>query len=281
MSLSNFKQVLDQLAYVQEIMLQGLGEPLLNPAFEDIVHEAKKRNIRVGTTTNGTLLTPQLAQGFIDAGLDLMSISIDGTTAETYERIRRGADFECVIENVRRMNELKQARHASLPKLNIGYILTNHNYHQIPDLVRLASNLGVEEINVWQLQGGDTYGDIGALELEATPAVKESFTAAKALAEDKYITLTLPPLKRVYNVEGCLWPWRGIYVTWDGFVTPCCIMCYPEILNFGNVFEQDVEHIWHSSAYQRFRRQLLNETPPRICQGCPYEIAWMAELQQR
>jgi radical SAM protein with 4Fe4S-binding SPASM domain len=283
MSLENFEYILDQLEDVQEVMLQGLGEPLLNPDFVEIVQAAKARGLRTDTSTNGTLLTTEIGAGLIEAGLDLMSVSIDGTSAETYEHIRRGAKFDPVIKNVQNMAELKRERSVNHPKLNIGYILTNHNYHQLPDLVNLATDIGVEEINVWPLQGGETYADIGGLSLEGQDmtAVKQSLTEAQQLASNNGIDLTLPALERVYNAPLCEWPWRGTYITWDGYVTPCCIMCYPKIYDLGNLFEQNMQDIWNGTDYRQLRAQLRSDNPPSFCKGCPYDVSWQAELNQR
>ncbi|MGD9101507.1 MAG: radical SAM protein [Anaerolineae bacterium] len=283
MSLQNFEHILDQFESVQEVMLQGLGEPLLNPDFVEIVRTAKAQGLRVDTSTNGTLLTPEIGAALIDAGLDLMSFSIDGTTPETYEPIRRGARFESVIENVRRMAALKRERGVDHPKLNIGYILTNHNYHQLPDLVQLADEIGIEEINVWYLQGGETYGDIGNLSLEGQNRieVERIYAETRKLAGDKGIKLTLPPLERFYNAPICDWSWWGTYVTWDGYVTPCCIMCYPEIFNFGNLLQQDMRALWNGPAYCKFRAELRSDAPPSFCRGCPYDVSWQAKLKQK
>lgn len=283
MSLENFEYIIEQFKGVQEVTLQGLGEPLLNPDFIEIVRAAKARGMRVVTSTNGTLLTPQVGEALIDAGLDLMSISIDGTTPETYELIRRGATFERVIENVQRMTELKRARGVDHPQLNIGSILTNHNYHQVPDLVALAAEIGVEHINIWTLHGGETYADIGSLSLDNTDtaAVEHALIEAQQIAVKRGVELTLPPLGRVYLASICEWPWRGTYVTWDGYVTPCCIMCYPELYNFGNLFDQDMQEIWNDTAYREFRAALRSDTPPFFCRECPYDVSWQAKLDQK
>jgi radical SAM protein with 4Fe4S-binding SPASM domain len=283
MSLEDFVYILRQFSGVQEVMLQGLGEPLLNHDFVEIVQAASDWGAQVDTSTNGTLLTPEIGVGLIDAGLDLMSFSIDGTTPETYELIRRGARFEPVIENVHRMAELKQKRGVNHPHLNVGYILTNHNFYQIPDLVLWAAEVGITKINVWRLQGGETYTDIGELSIEALDeaAVEPAFTEAQRLAAEKGVKLALPSLKRVYNAPICEWPWRGTYVTWDGYVTPCCIMCYPEIYNLGNLFEEDLRDIWNGPAYQQLRAQLRSDDPPFFCRGCPYDVSWMAGLKHK
>jgi len=283
MSLAEFKHILDQLEDVQEVMLQGLGEPLLNSDFTQMVEAAKARGLRVDTSTNATLLTRETAEALIQAGLDVMSVSIDGTTAKTYESIRRGASFDSVIGNVRRMAELKQEQRVNHPKLNIGYILTNDNYRELPDLVSLAQRIGVEKINVWHLQGGDTYGDIGNLSLEGQDidAVEHVLNEASRLAAHEAIDLTLPPLERVYNAPNCKWPWWGTYITWEGYVTPCCIQCYPEIHNLGNIHDESMQKIWNGTPYRRLRSQLRSGDYSFFCQGCPYDVSWQARLRQK
>ena len=283
MSPGNFELILDQLEGAQELMLQGLGEPLLNPDFAELVRRAKARGLKVDTSTNATLLTPEIGAELIGAGLDLMSISIDGTTPETYESIRRGAKYSSVVENVARMAELKKKKGVDHPKINIGYILTNRNYGQVPQLVGLASEIGVTEINIWHLQGGETYEDIGSLSLggEDRDLVDRVLREALKLARSNSIRLTLPPMERVYNAPTCKWPWWGTYITWDGYVTPCCIQCYPEIHNLGNVYEEGMEEIWNGEAYRQLRAQIRSDDPPFFCQGCPYDVSWLSELSHK
>ena len=53
--------------------------------------------------------------------------------------------------------------------------------------------------------------------------------------------------------RGCKWPWKGSYITADGFVTPCCENgSDPDKINFGNVFQQSYREIWNSDAYRTF-----------------------------
>ena len=67
------------ISYPLTIFFGGLGEPLFHPAIVDMV--AQKQRIarcRVELITNGTLLSPQLSKDLIDAGLDMLWVSLDG-----------------------------------------------------------------------------------------------------------------------------------------------------------------------------------------------------------
>ena len=71
--------------------------------------------------------------------------------------------------------------------------------------------------------------------------------------------------------RGCKWPWKGSYVTADGYVTPCCENgSNPDKINFGNLFQQSYQEIWNSEAYRTFRKQLKSKDGrPSICVDCP------------
>src|SRR5436309_8757450 len=83
-----FARLLDEFPDLEELRLQGLGEPMMHPRFFEMVALAAGRGIKVGTNTNLTLLTARRAELCVTSGLAELHASIDGATAETYERIR-------------------------------------------------------------------------------------------------------------------------------------------------------------------------------------------------
>jgi MoaA/NifB/PqqE/SkfB family radical SAM enzyme len=88
---------------VKVIRLYKDGEPLLNPHFADMVRYAKQSGCceRVDTTTNASLLTPELSRSIIDAGLDRINISVEGMNAEQYADFSRyQIDFETFVGNI-------------------------------------------------------------------------------------------------------------------------------------------------------------------------------------
>src|SRR5437660_8264191 len=97
MEYETFVNIIDQFSDLQELHLQGLGEPMMHPRFFDMVVYAARRDIRVSTNTNMTLLNEARAQRCVTSGLAEIHVSIDGATAETYERIRVRARLERVL----------------------------------------------------------------------------------------------------------------------------------------------------------------------------------------
>src|SRR3954447_1296928 len=103
-----FTRLLDQFPQLEELQLQGLGEPMMNPRFFDMIERAAGRGIMVSTNTNATFLNERRAQQCVTSGLSEIHISIDGATAETYEAIRVRAHFDRVIANVERLVEARR-----------------------------------------------------------------------------------------------------------------------------------------------------------------------------
>ena len=104
--------------------------------------------------------------------------------------------------------------------------------------------------------------------------VARCFAAARAVAAEVGLTLRLPrtvPREHPPGTPGrqrCDWPWRGMYLSYQGLAMPCCMVATPDRKNFGNVTTDGVEEVWSSGAYEQFRRQLDSDTPPEICRTC-------------
>jgi len=76
-----FTRLIDEFPDLEELQLQGLGEPMMHPRFFDMVAHAGRRGIRVGTNTNLTLLNARRAELCVTSGLSELHASIDGATA--------------------------------------------------------------------------------------------------------------------------------------------------------------------------------------------------------
>ncbi len=62
---------------------------------------------------------------------------------------------------------------------------------------------------------------------------------------------------------------QKVFITHDGWVTPCCLRPDPSVFNFGNILEQSYEEIFASKKYQDFVLSLIEEKPQGVCLRCP------------
>ena len=102
-----FQGIIDSLREfpdpIRVVRLYKEGEPLVNPRFADMVRYAKAspRVLRVDTTTNASLLTPERSLEIIDAGLDRLNISIEGVNAEQYwDFSGHRLDYDRFVDNI-------------------------------------------------------------------------------------------------------------------------------------------------------------------------------------
>jgi radical SAM protein with 4Fe4S-binding SPASM domain len=286
MSLEDFRVLLDQLPAVDDLTLQGLGEPLLAPDLVRMVRHASERGIRVGFNTNATLLTGDVAESLLAAGLDWLCVSVDGASAGVYEAVRDGARFERVSRNVRGLLQLRRRRGASRPHVSLVFVAMRRNVGELPALVRMAADWGVDRVSVQNLSHSfsdtDPHGryreirDYTAREALWQGADEEAaaaFAEAEAEAARLGMALHLPsleerPAPRRPGTPGCDWPWRAAYVEHDGTVQPCCMVMGSDRAAMGSVREEGFQAIWHGARFAAFRRALLGSRPPAVCRGC-------------
>jgi MoaA/NifB/PqqE/SkfB family radical SAM enzyme len=112
MDFEMFKKIIDQFSWLEYILLQNWGEPLLQPKIFDMIKYAKDRGIKVFMYTNGTLLTSEKIKQLIDSGIDGITISIDGY-GKTYEKIR-GFSYDEIGKKIADLIKLRNEKNSSM-----------------------------------------------------------------------------------------------------------------------------------------------------------------------
>lgn len=198
MSFEEARVVIDAVAdTVYLLQMYTWGEPLLNKDTLRIIDYAKNSGLYVMLSTNATAMTPIYNQRLIEAGLDYLTVAIDGGSHETYARYRRGGDFAKVLGNVRDLLKQRAARGGDRPFVEWQYIVFRHNEHEVEATERMAYSMGINR-----------------------------FSPLPAYVEDPdwlpqgeaYQAQVLNP-ERLRNCER---PWTHLNVRADGGVAPCC-----------------------------------------------------------
>ena len=181
------------LSRTGQLALSQTYEPMLHPELGEMVAVAREFGVPwIEMTSNATLITEALAEGLVDAGVDFVTFSIDGSTAETYEYIRRGARFDRFIEGLDTLARVKEKRGSAAPTISFNMVLMRRNVDELPDVVRLAHRYGAAVMHTSLLLPQD------GLEMEAEALqhdrerANEVFASARAVADDLGVTLRLP-----------------------------------------------------------------------------------------
>jgi radical SAM protein with 4Fe4S-binding SPASM domain len=267
LSFRTFREILKQVPNftMRRVTCEGAGEPLLNPDLIDMFAYAKRRGFITHTFTNATLINEDNVVPLLKA-LDEITISMDGATKETYEKIRRGAKFEEVVGNVKLLDTARKKK--GLPTyLEIAFTCNKLNCHEISKMSMLASQLGVDCLELNMLR------ELSSPSQEHKQIIRELTCSFQNI---------LNHIPKFHGIElrlnypgpifpGCSWPFRACFINEYGLVSPCCLID-PEIINFGNISEKPLTKIWNNEDYQKFRQSFIKGEPPEPCAQCQTAI---------
>jgi radical SAM protein with 4Fe4S-binding SPASM domain len=251
-----FKNTIDELYKdLLYLIFYFQGEPYINPDFLDMVKYANEKGIYTITSTNGHFLNDKNAKATIESGLDRMIISVDGTTQEVYENYRKAGKLESVLQGARNVVKWKKELKSATPHIIFQFLVVKPNEHQIPEIYKLAEEIGVDEVKLKTAQvydyenGNDLIPTIG------------KYARYEETADGTW---------RVKNelLNHCWKLWHSCVITWDGMVVPCCFD-KDATHRLGDLKKESFAELWQGEAYDNFRKMLLKGRDQiDICKNC-------------
>ncbi len=212
----------------------------------------------------------KIKDAIFDYNVDVFAVSLDGATDETNSRIRRGSKIDVITENLKEIVRIKKERGLKYPWINFVFCAMRSNLHELPDLIRLAAEIGIEEVKVVYLTvfGEDLMNEsLWGHEDE----IRNVFEEATEIGENLGIALKLPHIPGEDVAEDklhkdCFVSWRDFFLGSDGFVRPC--MSTP-IQFFEYDAKKDFMEMWNAPEYQKYR-EIVNskkdmDNPCRRC----------------
>lgn len=304
-----FTRVLDSLAELGPpltVFFGGIGEPLAHNQTVNMVRQIKALGMSVELITNGTLLTEERSRGLIKAGLDVLWVSIDGASPESYADVRLGAELPNVLTNLARFRQLRPPAHRPRPEIGINFVAMRRNIHDLPAVLTLAKRHGASRFMVSNV-------------LPYTEALADEILYQRTLNDITYLPspwlrrLSLPKmdidettgpvllkaLTSSYNVtfagnnlgvtnDVCTFIESGaLAVGWDGRVAPCPPLLYTHthrLRNYertsyehiiGSIDEQSLRAMWLDPEYVAYRERVHSFAfaPCTTCGGCEMSLA--------
>ena len=288
-----FTRLADDLAELhagEDVVLSGKGEPTTHPRIADMVRYLKDRKLFTTLFTNGIRLTPELATTLVEAGCDLLYVSLMASDREVYRRTHPGApddEFDRVIANLETLMRIKGRDVSDKPEVVLVCVIGNRNVDDIVPFARLGARLGVDHLR-YQLTAIEPYNRELALSDDELARVRNHVVEAKKVAEAagirvvENIDVQLAEIAQNwsgtrYLDDGCLVGWAFSRVWADGRVSYCCS---PKIVHDVNTAR--FRDIWTGDDYDRARVagkymathrdfRFANDKPlfDPICTRCP------------
>ncbi|KFD41225.1 hypothetical protein HY02_05425 [Peptococcaceae bacterium SCADC1_2_3] len=146
--------ILDNVAEAGTIAIQFAGgEPTLRDDLADLIWYATEiKGMFIALNTNGTLLDDRSIKRLAASGLGQVKVSVDGLK-ESHDWNRGKGTFE------RAINALKGFKTAGVPSVILIMTLSKINYHELPEMIALCRDLGVQFTMVEFLPLGHAHGE--------------------------------------------------------------------------------------------------------------------------
>lgn len=233
-----YKSIIDEGAEngLCSIKLNYLGEPLLDKELARRIKYAKDKGvIEVMMNNNGTLLDEENAYKILEAGIDSVFFSVDSINRENYNRLRVGAEYNTVVNNIKNFVRIKNELGYKHVQTRCSMVVMPGNEHEAEEYAKFWLPI---------------VGIVGFCEYV------EHVSTHKEYQE--------------YNPDFvCAQPFQRMFVMWDGIVTPCCVDDNRGMV-MGDTRKEKVKDIWHGERYRRLRETMINGRyyDNEICKRC-------------
>ncbi len=279
-------------------------EPLMWKPFPDLLDACKRAGVPyIEMYTNGLLLSEELAAKIVATPMSRVQLSLEGASAAGYESVRVGGSFARFCEGVRLLAEAKLRARSELPVLQFNVTLLRRNAHEVEDILRLAKELGVSDLDFRHVVQHDGLGMEPESFLNDKPGYNRLMRRVRALARELGLTIVVqpkdfdlgaqsepepapparlrpdavaprqylpsvpPPEVEGHGIPQCWAPWRQILIRSDGSVVPCPFWYTPD--SMGSLQRQSFMEVWEGEPFRRLRHGLLTRDYHENCAKCP------------
>lgn len=224
------------------LKLSYRGEPLLHPDLVEMVAYAKSKGVLdVFFNTNGMLLTEDVSLRLMDAGLDRISVSVEGTYPVAFERERRGAKFSRILANLDTLISLRTKKGYNRPRIRVQTV-------KFPGLDLEAYK------NFWLAHADEV----------AAVSHQDTRKRRKGL---------------VCRDWACPQLWQRMTIEWTGAIMPCNNDDH-RLLCVGNIKDRTIASCWQDPVVAQARELHRSGRSHRVsaCNGCPWRSAQIQKI---
>jgi MoaA/NifB/PqqE/SkfB family radical SAM enzyme len=255
MSLNTFKEIIKKILpykdHFKYVTLHGCGEPLLDDSLGEKILYLKNLNfIGTGFSTNCQALSLNKSYELLDAGLDTLIASIDGVTKQTQEKIRKGTNFETIVENVKNYIELRNSK-GNKGRILIRLIRQQENFDEWPEFKKF-----------WETYIDKSKGDdVIRFDIHNCNARIAGFQQ-KDVIHDKS------------RIEPCCDLFERLIIFCSGEIA-FCSADQSGYFQLENVFEKDPIEVFNNQIFSYHRTKMLEKdlASLELCKNCSIPIS--------
>jgi len=268
LSFDKYKKILEQIGNkTKAIRLNGRGESTIHPDFIKIVDYTRLKfpHLKIILFSNLSFKKQEIIDSFIKNNMQLF-ISLDSPLKKELEYIRKGANFNFIINNLEKLKK-------STVRPFIIFTIQEINYNRIYEIAEFALeyNCNILYNTIRRDEGIDEFISIVKNDIDF---ISEQFEKGKKLFEKTNLQFLFPDQLagiRLYNsfaqkthgsLNYCPALNKELCILYDGKVTPCNMF---NPYKYGNIFENSLDEIWEGKERKYF---LKNYKSHYYCKNC-------------
>jgi MoaA/NifB/PqqE/SkfB family radical SAM enzyme len=265
LSLDELQPILEELSgRTMAVALYYIGDPLVRRDLAEVCERVARAGMRSHVSSNYSFhLSDERIEELVTSGLTHLTVCVDGSEQQEYERTRVGGDLALVFDNLERTVAIRKRLGRTHPRIEVQFLRFQHNQHQFETVRKRCDDLGVDQVT-WYWGNLHNYTDL--------PVNGDG----------------MQPKTRGW-LPKCTWPWFAMTIRYDGAVLPCCYHRVGEQYReggddraAGDVFTSGVRAVWESEQYRHIRRVVAHPmrmlTSPSdkgtFCEGCKHVHEW-------
>jgi radical SAM protein with 4Fe4S-binding SPASM domain len=293
---------LARIAFIggRHVIIGSVFEPTIHPRFNELIERLNRNRNRIELITNGTRISRLDAPALYDSDLSIVTFSFDGIRKQTFESIRRNADYDKTLRNILYFRERFRERPTHFA---LNSTLMRRNLDESWETVDFWDRHGFDVARLIFMVVRDPNADLIRESLypvrEAAFAVLDS-VAERLIAEKRRIsvragwyqysplrqrfpghfdrdlvtsgnpaTRVVPTLRQDFQLGAaygmrfpCKSPFTYARILWDGAVQLC------QQFVVGNLLEDSFEDIWYGRRAHRIRQLVRSKMD--VCNACDY-----------
>lgn len=163
-------QIMDSqwLEKAEHLTMAGFGEVFFSKVYEKMLsatNQLQRNSILI--LSNGNLFNEKNWNKIKDSYKKIsVSVSVDAATPETYQKLRRGGNWETLLKNFQMISDLRKI--GKIERMEIRMVVQRENYQEMPEFVRMAKKFGFDAAVFIRMQNWGTYSDVEFREISMT-----------------------------------------------------------------------------------------------------------------
>ncbi|MGD0578687.1 MAG: radical SAM protein [Bryobacteraceae bacterium] len=264
-----YRRTIDELRDVLMLMLfWDWGEPLMHPRVAEMIEYASRHDIMSLISTNGTVANSERQlESLVAAQPRVLIVCVDGVDQATHEKYRTGGGLNKVLDTARRLVKIRERLKVAYPAIEFRTLANRENEAQLPDLLRMAQDVGADMFSLKSLCPHDFAGT--SVDDQLVP-VKSNLSRYVYASESPAQARRLDFVRR--GALTCAKPHRCPNIYSNGDLGFCCFSGTP-LEVFGSLTTQSFRSLWGSAFARDLRVRFAAQGGSASCWTCYHRTA--------